>query len=505
MKKLFFILYVLATAITASASEVDYNNCFWLDSRVLSRGGGGGICAVSSPGSNSEDDTWLVLRGYGSYINAYCMYSGSNITIETGFVNIKRVVFLFYKYSPLAPMIPSVGGDLVYTNESLKGINDNREEDYIVGTWTNPGRMVGSLTFTVGDKATLSGDSRYLDYRGEADIVYLLLDLGDAEDGACGVPIPKDTVTLQNPQVTFEDHSDPELGNLDFVLIATDKKAGCSIHYPYELYWEDELDMLGEGEVKTVEMDGGAYVQAGDTRYELDYGVMTIGKNQEKAGVYDFHLDVIAKNGTRYFMNWTGGIVAANERFAKEPMTPTTFNLTFDRGDFEEFFAFGTLQVYLWKGNDFIQLEFVQNKMYEGTVIAPGVHQINDSGEKGTASMSPGFQDERDNSECAYFINSTLEEWGYNPETAYFFKSGTVTVEKTAKGVKITVDAVSHYGSKVNAVYEGKLRDLDEVTGLAETAEAQQGHAGRCTVLGLPCPDDYRGVVIEKGRKYLIR
>ena len=491
MKRVFFVCAMVAMSMGIKSAPTT-----WFDYKEI---GGGSqwsrICCEALQGTNTEDG--FGYMGHGDSYQTIGLSAGHQIRLDAGYVSLDSVMVYMYSYTTYqAPLIASDGTELTY--ESVK----EGKLTYLQAKWKNPGTFVGSLTFTVGEKATLAAKESNRDHKGEVEVVKI--DVYASEElGACGAPMPVDSVTMKNPTVSFTHVGD--LYYNDYVIDATDKEANCTIHYPFTMTWDDCEDEWGDGDLYTYDLDNDATVQVGTETYKIEFGVMTVQQNTTDKTKYDFHIDVIAANGTRYFMDWTGQMVASSALFQKEPMTPTTINFAPTQAVYDTWVSHYQIMIYLPKGNDFIQLNFVADKVTPGTIVAPGTYAINDSYDKGTVRASEGFEEGYDNDGSAYYLNASFEEFGgWIPETAYFFKTGTVKVESSSKGIKITVNATSHYGSTISAVYEGGLTDIDDLpTALDGIWHQEPGK--KYTILGIPCDENYRGIVIEKGKKTLIQ
>ena len=494
MKKILLLLVVSCWSFVVWGTEPTT----WFDRDELGNGSSySGIRAEALKGSNTEDNFGYMTNGKYKEIE---LYAGHQVRIDAGFVNLDSVmVYMYSNTSYQAPLIASDGTDLTYEKVTKDGLN------YLQATWKNPGHFVGTLVLTVGDKATLATNEAYRDKKGEAEIIRIDV-YASEEFGACGAPVPNDTVTLKDPKVSFTLIGDPEWDDT-YEMDVADVKAGIAIHYPFELFPSDELED-GEPHRHALESSNGAYMQIGETKKNLEYGVLTIQQDAVDKKQYNFHLDVIGENLTRYFMDWKGKMVAASAVYALEPMTPTTIQFTATQAlyDDDDMKDIGELMVYFANGSDMIQLNFQQKELAAGTFVKTGTYIIDDSEDEGTVLAGDGFRDFDPNEGSALYIQPEMTFLGWDPQAAYFIESGTVKVEASVKGVKITLEGISHYGSTIRMTYEGPLQnwdDADIALGL-ENAKGQASSA-RYTILGIPCNENYRGIVIEKGKKTLIQ
>ena len=454
MKKYFLLFALMVIAVSRVAADaIDYDKCWWFNYKRFSQNVAG-VCLTPNWGTNDpDDDVWIKYSTHGNAGTTVWLAAGSQVIIDAGFVNIKHVVFLLYTGSAyVAPLMPSVGAEPVVTMETVD------ETEFKAVTWTNPGQLVGTVTFTVGEKATWSDNSAYHDKPGEVDIFYVLVDLGDEESGACGVEIPTDTVVLSKPAVSFKDESDYEWPRYEYEMTIADTKAGVTITCPFEL---DEKDQFAG----TYKNTGVRVKKDGESRKNASYSVLTIKQNKDNAKKYDFHLDAIC-DGTMYQMDWTGAVLATSEAFSLEPTTPTNITFVPTSGEYDAYWlSDGELDVSLYSAGepfDYLELYFVTKTKVAGTIVSPGTYPINRSGDLGTVLASNGVF-------TAGAIFYPQAKWAsdyLDTNDEYYPESGTVKVEASTKGVKMTIDATTHYGSTIQGVYEGKLEDASLVTGV---------------------------------------
>ena len=426
----------------------------WFDRDELGNGSSySGICAEAQKGSNTEDG--FSYMSHGSSYESIGLSAGHQVRIDAGFVNLDSVMIYMYNNTIYqAPLIASDGTELTYKKVTMNKLN------YLQATWKNPGKFVGTLVLTVGDKATLAANEANRDKKGEAEIIRIDV-YASEESGACGAPIPNDSVTLTDPKTSYTLIGDPEFSSA-YELDAAVPEAGVAFHYPFELFPSTELE---DGKPHMHYLETGAYMQIGGTKYDLEYGMLTIQQDAADKTQYTFHLDVIGANKTRYFVDWKGKLIAASEVYALEPMTPTTIDFTatqalYDDDDMKEI---GELMVYFANSTDLIQLNFKQSELAAGTIVKTGTHAINDTGDEGTVLAGDGFRDFDPNEGSALYIQPEMTFLGWDPKAAYFIESGTVKVEASANGVKITLNGTSHYGSTIRMVYDGPIQNWDDV------------------------------------------
>lgn len=448
MKKLTLVLILVSVAMSGMWAQTT-----WFERDELGSGSSySGICAEVQKGSNTEDG--ISYMTHGSNHKTIGLSAGHQIRIDAGFVNLDSVVVFMYSSTTYqAPLIAGDETDLTYeqvTKDKLK---------YLQATWKNPGKFVGTLVLTVGEKATLAANEANRDKKGEAEIIQIDV-YASEEFGACGAPIPNDTVILKDPVTAFALLGDPDFSS-EYDMDVAVKEAGIAFHYPFELFPSSELE---DGQPHMHELQSDAYMQVGDTKYDLEYGMLTIRQDAVDKTQYSFHLDVIGANMTRYFVDWKGKIVAASAVYALEPMTPTIINFTATQALYEDddMKEIGELMVYFANGADLIQLNFRQSELAAGTFVKTGTYLINDSEDEGTVLAGDGFRDFDPNEGSALYIQPEMTFLGWDPKAAYFIESGTVKVEESEKGVKITLNGTSHYGSTIQMVYEGPIKNWDD-------------------------------------------
>lgn len=94
---------------------------------------------------------------------------------------------------------------------------------------------------------------------------------------------------------------------------------------------------------------------------------------------------------------------------------------------------------------------------------------------------------------------------GYDQETdeyyatdVWYIVSGQLQVSQTTNGVRYELNATTKYGSTINAVYEGQVQSINQVTTFDKNAPMYD-------VLGRPVGESYKGIVIQNGKKFFVR
>lgn len=152
-----------------------------------------------------------------------------------------------------------------------------------------------------------------------------------------------------------------------------------------------------------------------------------------------------------------GGQEEDDYSFEWEPTEVKTINVTFDSlevMDMTENLGYACTSLYLMSEEYEMELDVFASTI-EGTTILPvGTYQINDSYEANTVMASPGGYEEYDFP--SYLItdfeqDAASGEWYYN--TVYYLASGTLEIGEAEDGVVMTIHAITHFGSTINATY----------------------------------------------------
>lgn len=143
--------------------------------------------------------------------------------------------------------------------------------------------------------------------------------------------------------------------------------------------------------------------------------------------------------------------------YSYEPTEVTTFNITFDEVQYEDysFLGFPYTDLY-FIGEDYEMEMTAFCYAVPVTMLRVGTYEISDSYDEGTIEASPGGDYNYDYptyiaTDFQYY--DEYESWGYG--AAYYLMSGTVTVAEDPAGVKVTIDAKTYNGSTVKATFVG--------------------------------------------------
>lgn len=229
--------------------------------------------------------------------------------------------------------------------------------------------------------------------------------------------------------------------------------------------------------------------------YTLVQGSIQITKN---ANNYTIAGAMVGENGVTYNISYTGELIEYDV-FSAEPVPAQEFKLACNWIEVEDYIAeYG--DVYFYMGNDDYQitLDVYLEAMDDITILPVGTYAINASTTNGTILASSGMS--------AYgALPSNMYALAYDQATGelyasnvWYIVSGSLQVSQTAKGVRYELNATTSKGSTIQAVYEGDVQAIDQVTTLDKNAPMYD-------VLGRPVGEGYKGIVIQNGQKFFVR
>ena len=229
--------------------------------------------------------------------------------------------------------------------------------------------------------------------------------------------------------------------------------------------------------------------------YALVQGSIQITKN---ANNYTIAGTMVGENGVTYNISYTGELIEYDV-FSAEPVPAQEFKLACNWIEVEDYIAeYG--DVYFYMGNDDYQitLDVYLEAMDDITILPVGTYTINASTTNGTILASAGMS--------AYgALPSNMYAVAYDQATGepyatdvWYIVSGSLQVSQTAKGVRYELNATTSKGSTIQAVYEGDVQAIDQVTTLDKNAPMYD-------VLGRPVGEGYKGIVIQNGQKFFVR
>ena len=229
--------------------------------------------------------------------------------------------------------------------------------------------------------------------------------------------------------------------------------------------------------------------------YTLVQGSIQITKN---ANNYTITGAMVGDNGVTYNISYTGELIEYDV-FSAEPVPAQDFKLACNWIEEEDYIAeYG--DVYFYMGNDDYQitLDVYLEAMDDITILPVGTYTINSSSANGTILASAGMS--------AYgALPSNMYAVAYDQATGepyatdvWYIVSGSLQVSQTAKGVRYELNATTSKGSTIQAVYEGSVLAIDQVTALDKNAPMYD-------ILGRQVGEGYKGIVIQNGQKFFVR
>ena len=229
--------------------------------------------------------------------------------------------------------------------------------------------------------------------------------------------------------------------------------------------------------------------------YTLVQGSIQITKN---ANNYTIAGTMVGENGVTYNISYTGELIEYDV-FSAEPVPAQEFKLACNWIEVEDYIAeYG--DVYFYMGNDDYQitLDVYLEAMDDITILPVGTYTINASSANGTILASPGMSAYGalpSNMYALAYDQATGEPYASN---VWYIVSGSLQVSQTAKGVRYELNATTSKGSTIQAVYEGDVQAIDQVTTLDKNAPMYD-------ILGRPVGEGYKGIIIQNGQKFFVR
>lgn len=206
-----------------------------------------------------------------------------------------------------------------------------------------------------------------------------------------------------------------------------------------------------------------------NTSYYLVSGTLTV---EDDAKGVKYTINAKTYYGSTITAIFIGEAVAYDEEggggeeeytYEYEPEEATTINFTSNvlyYIDQSDDYGFDYTSLYMEDDDDSYLELGVFAPSVEGKGIAVGTYQINDSQEAGTVMASPGSDDYNDYPSVFNTHFTEVEDGWY--WDSYYLRSGTVKVENDPKGVKVTVDAKTYYGSTFKATFTGKAEKYED-------------------------------------------
>ena len=481
MKKVMLFAGLMFATMYAHADVFTFEN--FRSSRVVDNGI---LLQATYTPTDEDDENGIVISN-----NKLEIPARSTVTINTGCVNIKKIVLNLYSGSDVPHLkMTATEGSVETVKEPAKTV-----------TWTNTGKAVANVVLTLVETETAS-DVQYEFQKNRVQIVSADIEI-DGEYGYYGVVdgILKDTIDIEPSKVALNKKYDTFWEEWDYTFTATDRSTDHIVSFTFSPYWGESF----EGEYE--EDEGGEVEVPSEGKYAAKYIYLNIAKNAQDTNKHDVELEMIAENMVLYRLTWTGVLSGeeTNPAYDQEPKTATTLNFTGVEADYDDdnVTFYNELEITMYdKDDNGMILVFMVNKTSSDNVIPTGEYEINDTKQVGTVMASTGYDNWGMTEGSRLELNVTEEEGGVQwleTVATYFIVSGKVKVESTAKGLKLTINATSYNGSTINGVYEGRIPG--ETTAV-EKAAVPVSDAPRYNVLGTEVGKDYRGIVIQGGKKY---
>jgi|GEM_PF-2193477 len=481
-KALLFVLMLWATQLM-HAGVIKFEN--FRNSRTVQNGV---LLQASYTPVDEDDENGIVISN-----NKLEIPARSTVTINTGCVNIKKIVLHLYSGSDVPHLkMTATEGSVETVKEPAKTV-----------TWTNTGKAVANVVLTLVETETAS-DVQYEFQKNRVQIVSADIEI-DGEYGYYGVVdgILKDTIDIEPQKVALNKTFNTFWEEWDYTFTVTDRSTDHIVSFTFSPYWGESF----EGEYEDDE--GGEVEVPGEGKYAAKYIYLNIAKNAQDTNKHDVELEMIAENMVLYRLTWTGVLSGeeTNPAYDQEPKTATTLNFVGVEADYDDDNVqfYNELEVTMYdKDDNGLILVFMVNKTSSDNVIPTGEYEINDSKQVGTMMASTGYDDWGMTEGSRLELNVTEEEGGVQwleTVATYFIVSGSVKVETIATGVKVTIDGKSYNGSTINGVYEGPIPGTS--TGV-ESVRGGDTETRRYNVLGVEVGREYAGIVIERGEKRVI-
>ncbi len=487
MKKALLVVAVLFAAHCLEADVYTFNGF------NSSRNYENGILFQAEKGTSEEGPSMSCSGNNNCRIN---ILSGSTVTVNTGCVNINSIVLHLYSGSDMPHMSMTAN----------EGSIDTTLVPEMTITWTNPGYPVANVVLTLVETDEPSNVT-YDFQKNRIQIASADIDM-DGEYGYYDVVdgVLKDTIDIVPSKIIMNSVFDTFWEEYYYSFEVTDKVTGHIVTLTYEP--EREGDCTGEyDDYGWPDLTSGHVDIPGGESYDGSYKYLNIQKNEADTSQYDVKMFVIAKNLILYRLDYTGALTGEvkNSKYDLEPKTSETFNIAVTEADYSDYNLnyYNELEVNLFdKDYNMITLVFMVNAMSKNNVIPVGEYKIDDTKAIGTVMASSGY-DDYGATEGSMLEFNTVEMADDSTEyldayATYFIVSGNVSVQSSEKGLKIVVAAKSYNGSTINAAYEGTVPG--ESTAL-EYLRPTDTDAPMYNVLGIEVGKDYKGIVIQGGRK----
>ncbi len=439
MKKITLLFAALAAVVLVYAGNVSFVEMA-ADNMTAQ-----GICITPGQGSNTQSAPVINTNG----TPTLRLYAGNTITIDAGDVFIESIVLNLNgatNRKRLTTMEASAGSVLV---DSMTW----------TATWIAPQDSVSVVTMEVGSTATLGTEST------KAGQIHILsIDVAfSAPEGSCSGP-QMDTIMLNINDayyIYYEEYSDEGAYNHFTVLADTISGVGLA----YDLYMTEIGEFSGTYNTDNGNLDVEYcyyYYGTGENDYDDPNDAWLTISPTPIPDQYHFEGGMLVGN-TLYLVDYTGALVeegSGDDPYAYEPQTPTTINFAPEDITVNDWtqYNYPNVDIYLENEVGALFLAFNVAASDSETAVPEGTYSIDFTENMGTVLASAGVGEL--GVDGSYYMTDFMldtTDGEYYPTSAYFLESGTVTVSKSSQGVKIVVAAMSHFGSTINAVYEGPI------------------------------------------------
>ena len=212
---------------------------------------------------------------------------------------------------------------------------------------------------------------------------------------------------------------------------------------------------------------------------------------------YKIEASMTAADGNVYIVNYTGVVEEyIDNPYSYEPEEVSTITFNAAEISVSDYTDYGFAYVILDNDEGELVLEVNLSSLTDDDMIPDGTYTIDFSESDGTITASSGVSDGY--ASGSYFMTDFVEEEGETyPETVYFLVSGQAVVTSNGTGTKLTLTAKTYYGSTINAVYQPVSTGLESLSDKNKTV--------LYNVLGTPVGNDYNGIVIRDGKKFMKR
>lgn len=411
MKKLFTLVSAALLAVSMSATT------FTFSAQSDTAQTKDGITVKLAKGTGQNNPAWV------SSSSQLRLYANNTITITGD--SIGSAAITFSKGAKAYASLTASAGTLVSGGSSTS--SDNK----VIDNWT--GDALKEVVFTLGATGQRAIYKLVVNGGGEGGDTTMIEDVDGLEIDF--YPSYSEEGAYDYTFLLYNSEDENNLPMIAFDILTEEEKVytgtysvkeGTLTEYSYYVYGSEDEDYLEftDGEITITDN--------GKDNYTIK-GWFTDG--EEVYGV-DVTLD------GEYF----------NAEYAYEPEEKTTLNLTITAGEVDDSYAesYGIIDIYLTTADGQIQLEYYLPA--EATELEDGTYTIEaaEYDEEDALIQTYGFFDAG-----YYYSNYGMPVASYyeTEEEYYYLVSGTVKIETTEEGKKVTLAGTTYYGSTINAEY----------------------------------------------------